>query len=401
MTYKPARLSIAVLLTLFLVNAGFAQQDSQQDDSSSSSKSNKKKPKNSDVDNIGSRDINKGNILPLIGYEKEIAMGQQIAAQVERQAKLVKDPVLNEWINRLEQNIVRNSDAKVPFTTKIIENDEINAFALPGGFTYVYTGLLLAADEEAEVAGVLAHETAHVAARHAAKALSKQTAASLATIPLIIFGGYGAAGIGMQQAAGLAIPIAFLKFSRAQEAEADYLGTQYMYKAGYDPSALLTFFEKLQVKERSRPGSVNSVFADHPPTGDRITSIKSEIETILPNKDQYVVTTSEFHNMRDRLVAYESGRLADNTKKPGVNQRTTGTTSSRQPQSNPDAGNRRRVPSPDTQPNGTPSSSDDGPPALKRTPTSAPNAQPAPDAQPNNPASSDDSDAPPALKRKN
>jgi predicted Zn-dependent protease len=359
MTYKLARLSVALLIAFTLANTGFAGQD----DSSKS----KKKPKNSDVDNIGSRDINKGNILPLMSLEKEIALGQQLAAQVERQVKLVKDPVINEYVNRLEQNLVRNSDAKVPFTTKIIESDEINAFALPGGFTYVNTGLLLAADEEAEVAGVLAHETAHVAARHGAKAASKETAVNLAAIPLIIFGGYGAAGMGIQQAAGLAIPLAFLKFTRAQEAEADYLGTQYMYKTGYDPSALLTFFEKLQAKEKTRPGTVSTLFTDHPPTGERISEIKQEIETILPSKDQYVVTTSEFKNVKDRLIAFESGKLAEDTKKPGVTQRSPGTSSGRQPNSEPDASNRRRVPSPQTQPDDHPASNDsDSPPPLKR-----------------------------------
>jgi len=324
-----ARLALVLLIAFSLSNAGFAGQD----DSSKS----KKKPKNSDVDNIGTRDINKGNILPLMSIQKEIAMGQQLAAEVERQVKIVKDPIINEYVNRLEQNIARNSDAQVPFSTKIIESDEINAFALPGGFTFVYTGLLLAADEEAEVAGVLAHETAHVAARHGAKAMSKQTAASLAMIPLVIFGGYGAAGLGARQAAGLLVPIAFLKFTRAQEAEADYLGTQYMYKAGYDPSAMLTFFEKLQTKERARPGSVSGVFMDHPPTGDRISSIKQEIETILPGKEQYVVTTSEFANAKDRLIAYQSGRLAEQTKKPatGVTSRTNSTPSAKQPAPEP------------------------------------------------------------------
>jgi predicted Zn-dependent protease len=358
MTHKLARLSVVLLIAVSLASIGFARQDGQDDSSKS-----KKKPKNSDVDNIGNRDINKGNILPLISYEKEIAIGQQLAAQIERQVKIVKDPVINEYVNRLEQNIVRNSDAKVPFSTKIIESDEINAFALPGGFTFVNTGLLIAADEEAEVAGVLAHETAHVAARHGAKAMSKETAANLAMIPLIIFGGYGAAGIGIQQAAGLAIPVAFLKFTRAQEAEADYLGTQYMYKAGYDPSALLTFFEKLQAKERTRPGSVSKLFSDHPPTGERIGSIKQEIETVLPNKDQYVVTTSEFVYVKDRLVAYENGKLASDTKKPGITQRT----SSRQPAPEPDASNRRRVPAPQTQPADQPPADDgDAPPPMKR-----------------------------------
>jgi predicted Zn-dependent protease len=356
MNYKLARLSLALLIAVSLANVGFAGQD----DSSKS----KKNPKNSDVDNIGTRDINKGNILPLMSLQREIALGQQLAAQVERQVKIVRDPVINEYVNRVEQNIVRNSDAQVPFSTKIIESDEVNAFALPGGFVFVNTGLLLAADEEAEVAGVLAHETAHVAARHGAKTSSKETAVNLATIPLIILGGPGVTGIGIREAAGLAIPVAFLKFTRSQEAEADYLGAQYMYKTGYDPSALLTFFEKLQAKEKTRPGTMSKVFVDHPPTGDRIASIKQEIETILPNRDQYVVTTSEFNNVKTRLVAFENGKLVEDTKRPGVTQRTP---ASRPPNSEPDASNRRRVPAPQTQPDDRPVPDDsDSPPPLKR-----------------------------------
>jgi predicted Zn-dependent protease len=352
MTYKSARLAVALLIGISLANSGFARQD----DSSKS----KKKPKNSDVDNIGTRDINKGNILPLMSLQKEIELGQQLAAQVERQVKIVRDPVINEYVNRIEQNIVRNSDAKVPFSTKIIESDEINAFALPGGFVFVNTGLLLAADQEAELAGVLAHETAHVAARHGAKSASKETAVNLASIPLIFLGGM--AGMGAREAAGLAIPIGFLKFTRSQEAEADYLGTQYMYKMGYDPSAILSFFEKLQAKEKIKPGSMSTLFTDHPPTGDRIASIKQEIETILPSRDQYVVTTSEFDNVKARLVALENGKLAEDGKKPVVNGRSP---SGRQPASIPDTTDRRRNPAPQTQPEDRPAS-DDSPPPLKR-----------------------------------
>jgi beta-barrel assembly-enhancing protease len=305
MNCKVAQCSIALLAAMFLTTVAFAGQDEP---------ANKKKPKNSDVDNIGTRDINKGNILPLMSLEKEIALGHQLSAEVERQMKLLKDPVVNEYVNRVEQNIVRNSDAKVPFTIKIIESDEVNAFALPGGFLYVNTGLILAADQEAELAGVLAHETAHVAARHAAKTASKETAVNLASIPLIFLGGVG--GIGARQAAGLAIPVGFLKFTRSQEAEADYLGAQYMYKAGYDPSAMLSFFEKLQAKEKARPGTMSSLFTDHPPTTERIAAIKREIETILPNRDQYVVSTSEFDTVKARLSSLQNGKLTEDARKP-------------------------------------------------------------------------------------
>jgi predicted Zn-dependent protease len=271
-----------------------------------------KSQKNSNVDDIGNRNINKGNILPTMSLEKEIAIGRQLAEQVERQSKLVTDPVVNEYVNRIEQNIVRNSDAKVPFSTKIIDSDEVNAFALPGGFLFVNSGLILAADDEAELAGVLAHETAHVAARHGAETASKQTAINLASVPLIFLG--GPVGYGARQAAGIAIPLQFLKFSRNQEAEADYLGAQYMYKTGYDPSAMLSFFEKLQAKEKARPGTMNSLFTDHPPTPDRIAAVKKEIETILPPRDQYVLSSSEFDTIKSRLTALENHQPVENDK---------------------------------------------------------------------------------------
>jgi predicted Zn-dependent protease len=259
-----------------------------------------------------------------MSLEKEMALGRQLAAQVERQVKLLNDPVVNEYVNRVEQNIVRNSDARVPFTIKIVQSDEVNAFALPGGYLYVNTGLILAADQEAELAGVLAHETAHVAARHGAETAAKESAMNLASIPLIFLG--GAAGAGARQAAGLAIPLSFLKFTRSQEAEADYLGAQYMYKAGYDPSAMLSFFEKLQAKEKAKPGTVSSLFSDHPPTASRIRAIKEEIQTILPARDQYAISSSEFDTVKARLASLQNGRRSDGGRRPAVRRRSTGQT---------------------------------------------------------------------------
>jgi predicted Zn-dependent protease len=309
MTFKIAHVSAGLVIAMLLTTSSFAGQDD---------KKNTKKPKNSDVENIGTRDINKGNILPTMSLDKEIALGHQLAAQVERQSRLFNDPVVNEYVNRVEQNIVRNSDAKVPFTIRIIESDEVNAFALPGGFLFVNTGLILAADQEAELAGVLAHETAHVAARHGAETASKEQAANLASIPLIFLG--GVAGVGARQAAGLAIPLSFLKFTRSQEAEADYLGAQYMYKAGYDPSAMLSFFEKLQAKEKAKPGTMSTLFTDHPPTAARIAAIKKEIETILPNREQYLLSSSEFDTVKARLRSLENRQVTDRTR-PGSKRR--------------------------------------------------------------------------------
>jgi len=280
-----------------------------------------KKPKNADVDNIGARNINKGSIN-FYSLDKEIAMGRQLAAEVERQVKLVDDPTINEYVNRVGQNIVRNSDAKVPFTIKVVESDEINAFALPGGFFYVNSGLILAADDESELAGVMAHEIAHVAARHGTEQASKGELVNFASIPLIFMGGVG--GFAIRQAAGLLIPMQFLQFSRKDEAEADYFGLQYMYSAGYDPTATVSFFEKLQAKESAKPGSVSKMFSTHPPTGDRIEADKKNIELILPNKEQYVVTTSEFNRVKGQLAQLENRRPnQEESNKPSLRRKTT------------------------------------------------------------------------------
>jgi predicted Zn-dependent protease len=302
------------------------QQDEQQKSNENKPQKDKAehKPANSDIDNIGTRDINKHSIN-FISLEKEIAMGRQMAAEVEREVKLIDDPVVTEYVNRVGQNLVRNSDAKVPFTIKVVESDEINAFALPGGFFYVNSALILAADDEAELAGVMAHEIAHVTARHGAKQMSKAQLLQFATMPLIFLG--GPAGYGLYQASGFLIPVTFLKFSRSDEAEADYLGLQYMYKTGYDPTAAVTFFEKLQAKETARPDSVSKLFATHPPTGDRIAMEKKNIELVLPDRDQYVVTTSEFNRVKARLALLEAERKpnAAEDNKPSLHRKTTST----------------------------------------------------------------------------
>jgi predicted Zn-dependent protease len=349
MTYKAARTGLFVLFALLIaVPFPLLAQDQSSDDqatstSSDKSKNNKdkdkdkdkkqpKKPKNADVDNIGTRDINKGSIN-FYSLDKEIAMGRQLAAEIERQVKLIDDTTINEYVNRIGQNIVRNSDAKVPFTIKVVESDEINAFALPGGFFYVNSGLILAADDESELAGVMAHEIAHVAARHGTKQASKGELVNFASIPLIFMGGVG--GFALRQAAGLLIPMQFLQFSRKDEAEADYLGLQYMYKAGYDPTATVSFFEKLQARESAKPGSVSKMFSTHPPTGDRIEMDKKNIELILPDKDQYVVTTSEFNRVKGQLAQLENRKPnQEESNKPSLRRRPQRTTD----RNDPDAG---------------------------------------------------------------
>jgi len=263
--------------------------------------------KEKNPDDIGDRDVSKG--LNWYSMEKEIALGKQLAQQVERNAKIIDDPVIAEYVNRVGQNIVRNSDAKVPFTIKVIDSDDVNAFALPGGFFFVNSGLILKADTEAELAGVMGHETAHVACRHGTRAATRGQVMQLATIPLIFMGGW--AGYGAYQAAHVLIPISFLQFSQANEREADMLGLQYMYKAGYDPEAFVDFFEKIESLEKKKPGTISKVFATHPPTDDRIVAAQKEIQTMLKERPEYVVTTSEFNDVKARLAMLHNKKKID------------------------------------------------------------------------------------------
>ena len=258
-----------------------------------------------DVDAVGNRNVGcKTGMGNWFGVEKQIAMGKQYAQQVEATAKLIQDPVVTEYVNRVGQNLVRNSDAQVPFTIKVIDSDDINAFALPGGFFYVNSGLILAAEEEAELAGVMAHEIAHVAACHAARENTRGSLMQMATIPLIFVG--GGVGYAAYEAAGLAVPLTFMHFSRGFEGEADYLGLQYMYKSGYDPQAFISFFEKVQAQEKKKPGTLAKAFSTHPQTPDRIEKSQQEIGHILAARAQYVVSTSEFDDVKSRLAAIEN-----------------------------------------------------------------------------------------------
>ena len=258
-------------------------------------------PKNSkeDVDAIGNRNVGKG--MNFYSLEREIALGKALAQEVERSSKLIDDPVVTEYVNRVGQNLVRNSDAQVPFTIKVIDSDEVNAFALPGGFFYVNSGLILRAQEESELAGVMAHEISHVTARHGTKQATKGELIQLGAMAAMIVVPYGWAGYGISQGMNLAIPLTFLKFSRDAEREADFLGIQYMYKAGYDPNAYVTFFERIQADEKRRPGTIPKFFSTHPPTPERIELAQKEIARILPDKDEYIVTTSEFDSVKGRL----------------------------------------------------------------------------------------------------
>jgi len=268
--------------------------------------------KKNDPDSIGDRNVGTG--VNFYSLEREIALGKQLAQEVERQAKIIDDPIIAEYVSRVGQNIVRNSDAKVPFTIKVLDTEEVNAFALPGGFFFVNSGLILKADTEAELAGVMAHEIAHVAARHGTRQATRGDLANIMTIPLIFMGGW--AGYAIRQGAGLAIPMGFLTFTREFEKEADYYGLQYMYKTGYDPTAFVDFFEKIQTLEQKKPGSVAKVFSTHPMTDARIKAAQEEIQKILAPKPEYVVNTSEFNDVKARLAMMHNHRKTDGSQDP-------------------------------------------------------------------------------------
>jgi predicted Zn-dependent protease len=302
------------------------------------------------IDAIGNRNVGcntgAGNWYSL---EKQVAMGQQYSQQVEHGVKLVSDPVITEYVNRVGQNIVRNSDSKVPFTIKVIDTDEINAFALPGGFFYVNSGLILAADNEAELAGVMAHEIAHVAACHVAREQTRGNIVNLASIPLVFVPGGWAVYEATQIAMGIGVPLTFMKFSRNFETEADFLGMEYMYKTGYDPQSFISFFEKIEAQEKKKPGAIAKAFSSHPMTPDRVAHAQQEMANVLPQRDEYVLNTSEFDQVKTRLASINNKHKLQNDQTNG-NRPTL-----------------RRSTADSPNPNGTGQQPDDDRPTLKRT----------------------------------
>jgi predicted Zn-dependent protease len=257
-----------------------------------------------DIQAIGNRKIGGRGLGNWYSLESEIGIGREYSQEVESTLKFVEDPVVTEYVNRIAQNLVRNSDAKVPFTIKVIDSEEINAFAFPGGFLFVNYGVILAAQDEAELAGVMAHEIAHVAAHHATRQMTRAQMFNLASIPLVFVG--GGVGLAVREVVGLAIPLSTTRFARSFEAEADYLGVEYLYKAGYDPQGLISFFERVQAQEKEKPGLVAKAFSTHPQTADRIRKTQREIDGILPARETYVLSTSEFADVKSHLAIFQS-----------------------------------------------------------------------------------------------
>ena len=275
---------------------------SQRDRTPASHGSSKQKLKRAggkdDLDAIGIRNISGSHLSNWYSLDREIKLGREYSDEVEGLTKPVRDPFITEYVNRVGQNLVRSSDAKVPFTIKVIDSEEINAFALPGGFLYVNTGLLMATEDEAELAGIMAHEIAHVAARHATRQMTRSQILDLVSLPLIAIGG------GIVVAARDTVgSLSLMKFCRNYEVEADYLAVEYLYKAGYDPRALISFFERVKLDEPQKPGVMSKAFSTYPQTGDRIRKIQQEIARILPPRLDYIVSTSDFDEVHSRLVS--------------------------------------------------------------------------------------------------
>ncbi len=347
-----------MFLSIFFSGVVFAPLSvmAQKDDVKSNKKSSLKKKE--DPSKIGKRNIN-GGFDSFTGWlggsrEKEIALGRQLAAQVEQQAKMVEDEKITEYINRVGQNIVLHSDAKIPFTIKVIDSDEVNAFALPGGFFYVNKGLIVAADNESELAGVMAHEIAHVAARHAMENQGKGQLLGYGILAGVIFTG-GIAGAVLQNTAGLGQMLAYFKFSRGAEKEADSLGVQYLYAAGYDPTGMATMFEKLASKNKKSPGTLSKLFSSHPQSVDRRDD-SLELVSRFPEKEEYIISTSEFQRVKGHLLRISNAGIVSPDDLDQVED-SRPTLKRRQPADDP---NSTDATTPDK------TNEDEGPPKLKR-----------------------------------
>lgn len=308
------RLLLVVIMSVILSGISCrdilsAQEEKSTGDRTKKEKRGKPKNKKDDPDEIGNRDVGKG--VNFYSLEKEIALGKQIAQELEKTAKLIDDPTISEYVNRVGQNLVRNSDAKVPFTIKVLDTEEPNALSLPGGFFFVNAGLIMLTESESELAGAMAHEIAHVTARHGTRQATRGQLANIASIPLIFWGGW--IGYGVRQAAGLAVPLTFVKFARAFENEADELGAQYLYKTGYDPNALADVFERLSNLEKKKPGTIAKIFMDHAPNEERAKNVQKIIQS-FPQIEIYVQDTSEFKTVKDRLHTLYYSRSARDKK---------------------------------------------------------------------------------------
>ncbi len=267
-------------------------------------------PQKYNVSLIGQRRVDTG--VNFYSLDQEMAMGTEMSQELEARSKMLNDPAVTQYVNEIGQRLAGRSDIKEPLIIKVVDSDEVNAYALPGGYFYVNTGLILAAQSESELAAVMSHEIAHIAARHATRNMTKVQIWNLLSIPMMFVG--GPVGMAVREVSSLAMPMSINKFSRDAEREADLLGIEYEYAAGYDPNAFVEFFERIKSSGKDKQNIVAKAFATHPMNQERIRKAQKEIETMLPARDDYVVDTSEFHQIQGRLMGKLNMKPAFGTK---------------------------------------------------------------------------------------
>jgi predicted Zn-dependent protease len=272
------------------------------------SKAGAKAKAQTEINRIGNRDLTKGS-LDLYSWQREFQIGKEMAERVEELTTPLNDPATQEYVQALADRIVRNSDAKIPVQVKIIYSNQVDAFALPGGFLFVNSGLILQTHSEAELAGVIAHEVAHIADRDATRQMTQAEVLQWLSLPLLYVG--GPAGFAIRGSFAVAGPLGARVFSRRAEERADFLGLQYMYKSGYDPEGYVDFFERVKNLEKDPKSMIARAFASHPLTKDRVVAAQREIARDLPSRPEYVVTTSAYQHVKDRLEQMMRDEMTD------------------------------------------------------------------------------------------
>lgn len=242
---------------------------------------------------------NKGQ-LNLVSLQEEWQLGSQLHRDVSRQLTIVNDPVANEYVNRIGRQLAaRTYYRELPWNFHIVQDPAINAFAIPGGHIYVHSGLIKATDNAAELASVLGHELSHGVARHGTENLTKQYGFGI--VAGLVLGNNPA--VYQQLLAQIVGGGLFAKYSRDAEREADRLGMDAMYAAGYDPTGMVTMFQELLAQQRSSPGGVAKFFSSHPLTEERIANARAQMAT-LPPKPNLILQDSRFADVKTRLTAY-------------------------------------------------------------------------------------------------
>lgn len=254
----------------------------------------KRSKSDANITAIGHRRIT--HATNLYSLEREKQLGKALSEEVERTSKLLTDPAITEYVDRVAQTVAKNSDARMPITVRVIDSDSVDAFTLPGGYQYVSRGLLLRLAGEGELASVLARGIAHTALRSSTTLATRADILQISTVPL----SNSAPGNSFPSDAALAVPLTSLEMHRDDELDADYFGVQYLYKTGYDPECFLDFVQRIWGSGATAT-KVPAAFSAYPPLDERLAALRSEISKILPPRDGATVSTPEFDAFEERL----------------------------------------------------------------------------------------------------